>query len=290
MHQTLGTPPLLMFSLGRGHLSSQLSRLATGVGFHQFPLDSGAHPGLSHTALAIRTIVRKRKELRDLSVDSSSSNYWRLIAWASAASIFAIPMTCLGIFLNVSSTHVNPWVSWADTHRESPRVFQYPRILMDPMAAISLELCRWTSIYSAFAFFAFFGTAEAAKKRYRLLASTLAKLLGYTASAEGAATPAPDVYAPLRFAPRTFTAQQVESISGSSRFSDKLTVSTVINECDLELRPYNSTEQPTPSSSSGPHVDAVPRVPEPVLGLPLVGMAVPNIAKAIHRNGALDRV
>ncbi|KAF9786731.1 hypothetical protein BJ322DRAFT_1051608 [Thelephora terrestris] len=80
-----------------------------------------------------------------------------------------------------------------------------------------LDSIRWAIVVSAFCFFGLFGFADEAKKNYRLLASTLAKSLGYTAFTERAATSGPGVDVSLHFSPRTFVTQQTES-RGASRF------------------------------------------------------------------------
>ena len=36
-------------------------------------------------------------------------------------------------------SEVRPWVSWVDTHWGYSRVFQFPRVLLDPVSAYSLE-------------------------------------------------------------------------------------------------------------------------------------------------------
>ena len=290
MRQPLGTPLLLTPSFTRGHLSSRSSQLAMGVSFDQTSLASSAHPGPLYSALAIRASFKRRAEFRNLNPDLTCSSYWRLIALTSATSILAIPMASLDISLKVSLGQVIPWVSWAETHRGYFRVSQYPRALMDPADVLSLELCRWVAICSAFVFFGFFGFSKVAKKNYRLLASTLAKLFGCTAFVEGAAASASGVDMSLRFAPGTFATRQTELRRGSYLFSDKLPVSTTIGECNIGLQPCSSVGQLTSPSPSGPHVGFVPRVPEPVLGLPSVGMPVPYTSKGIYRNRALDQV
>ena len=289
MHQPLGTPLLLTSSFSRGHLSSQLSRLATGVSFDQISFASSAHPGLLNSALAIRAFFRRRKELRDLDADFIHSNYWRLVALASFDYIFTIPMASWNISLGVSWGRLSPWVSWDDTHWGYSRVFQYPRILMNPVEVLSLEVTRWMPIFCAFAFFGFFGFADEAKKNYRLLASTLAKLLGHTVFAEGVTTSAPGVDMSLHFAPGTSATQQTESRRDSDSFSDKLSVSTTINESDPKFQPLSSVEQPTSFGSSSPRVYMAPQVPEPVFELPL-RRPVPDDTRPIRLGDALDQV
>jgi pheromone a factor receptor len=162
---------------------------------------------------------------------------------------------------------------------------------MLPVQRLALELDRWAIVISAFCFFGFFGFTDEARKNYRLLASTLAKSLGYTAFTERAATSdPPGVDVSLHFASHTFVTQQTESRGDSSSFSDRSSISAAVNECDVKLQPHSSVEELTSSNSPSLHIDIVPRVPEPVLELPLERMFVPDTTKAAHPNGALDQV
>ncbi|KAF9786680.1 STE3-domain-containing protein [Thelephora terrestris] len=236
-------------------------------------------------ALTIRAFFQRRKQLRDLDADFTRRNYWRLIALASIDYIFTIPIASWTLSSVSSNSRVHPWISWDDTHWGYSHVMQYPRDLLPPYQALSLELYRWTPVFCAFSFFAFFGFAEEARKNYRLLASTLAKLIGYTAFTEGAATTGPGVDMSLQFASRTFATQQTESIMGPDVFSDKPSISSAADERDLNLRPHSAMEQQISSSSSSPRIEVVPRVPEPALEMP-----DPVVTEAVHSDGAVDQV
>jgi pheromone a factor receptor len=260
-----------------------------GGKFLSVSLATSTHPGHLRPALATRAFLRRRKQLKDLDADFDYSNYWRLIAIASVDFFFVIPLSSWNIALGVLVGGVRPWISWDDTHWGYSRVDQYPKVSMVPLQILSLELDRWSIVFTAFTFFGFFGFAEEARKNYRLLASTLAKPLGYTLFTEGKATSGPVINTSLHFASHAFPTQQTESKSDSDSFSDKPSISTAADECDVKLQPYYSTNQPASFGSLSPHINAVPQVPEPVLELPLARF-VPDATKAVHPNGALDRV
>ena len=209
---------------------------------------------------------------------------------ASLDYTFVIPLSSWNIILNVLWGRVNPWVSWADTHWEYSSVIQHPRASIVLVQTLALELDRWSVVASASLFFCFFGFTDEAKKNYHLLVSTLAKILGYTALTEDVATSGPSVDMSLHFAPHTFATQQTESKSDSDSFSEKPSISTATNECELKLQPHYFMEQSASFISLSPHIDVVPRDPEPILELPLARRSVPDTTKAVHPNGALDQV
>lgn len=135
---------------------------------------------------------------------------------------------------------------------------------MNPTLVCSLELNRWIIVFTAFVFFGFFGFTGEARKNYRLLASTLAKLLGYTEFAEGAIAPSQPVDLSLHFVSRTVNTQHTETKRNPDLFSNELSVSVAMNEEDLKAQLYPVMEPPT---LSGPPVDNAPRIPEPALKL-----------------------
>ena len=124
--------------------------------------------------------MRRRKEFKDLITANGSltySHYWRLVALASVDFCFTIPLGTFFFVLNVKSG-VAPWISWDDTHWGYSRVFQFPTVVPDdhPMFFLSYVINQWTTVLCAFLFFGF---ASEAMENYRLLASTVAKRLGF---------------------------------------------------------------------------------------------------------------
>lgn len=161
---------------------------------------------------------------------------------------------------------------------------------MSPTLVRSLELNRWSIVLSAFVFFGFFGFTGEARKSYRLLASTLAKLLGYAEFAEGATAPSQRVDLSLHFASRTINTQHTETKRDSDSLSNKLSVSVAMNEEDLKAQLYSATEPPTLSGLSSLPVDNAPRIPEPALKPPFVWRVSISDALKLRSSDALDQV
>jgi pheromone a factor receptor len=244
--------------------------------------------------------MKRRKQFRDLITANSNltySRYWRLVALASLDFCFTIPFATWGVVGPALWSDVRPWVSWADTHWGYSRVFQFPKVLLDPVTSFSLETTRWAAVLCAFCFFGFFGFADEARKNYRLLASTITKRFGYTTFSESTIS---DSMVKSGTGSKTgvslpvFITQQIESKRDSfDSYSDKLSTSIILNDCDLKVQPYSPTEQSTSSSSSSmiSPVDEVPREPESVLDPTSVRRpSVPDAPKSVFPDSALDQV
>ena len=319
-HRPHGTLHLLTFSFTPGLSPSPSSRLPMAVSHHPLFLHFGRSSGVL-LALTIRAFMKRRKQFRDLITANSNltySRYWRLVALASLDFIFTIPFATWGVVGPALWSEVRPWVSWADTHWGYSRVFQFPRVLLDPVSAYSLETTRWAAVLCAFCFFGFFGFADEARKNYRALASTITKRFGYTTFSESAISDSyVHSFTSFRFRPclltyplysmvksstgsktgvslPVFITQQIESKRDSfDSYSDKLSTSIVINDYDLKAQPYSPTEQSTSSSSSSmiSPIDEVPRVPESVLDPTSARRpSVPDAPKSVFPDSALDQV
>jgi len=254
----------------------------------------------TYGALTIRAFMKRRKQFRDLITANSNltySRYWRLVALASLDFCFTIPFATWGLVGPALWSDVRPWVSWADTHWGYSRVFQFPKVLLDPVTSFSLETTRWAAVLCAFCFFGFFGFADEARKNYRLLASTITKRFGYTTFSESTIS---DSMVKSGTGSKTgvslpvFITQQIESKRDSfDSYSDKLSTSIILNDCDLKVQPYSPTEQSTSSSSSSmiSPVDEVPREPESVLDPTSTRRpSVPDAPKSVFPDSALDQV
>lgn len=185
---------------------------------------------------------------------------------------------------------VSPWVSWADTHSGYSRVFEIPRSVLDQntVTVSTYEIGRWTPVLGAYLFFGFFGFTDEARRNYRLLASTVAKFLGFSMSAKKTPTPNSRVVDhPLSFALPTFNTQRTVSRTDSDSFSDNF--STAANKLGLGVQYHSPAKQP--SSSTSLSIDEVPRVPEPVLSPPSVRRPfVPGDPRFVHLCDGLDRL
>ena len=217
-------PPLTSFSSGYGPSSLRSPPLVTGVSFHPLPTTSGIYPGPLHLARTIHSFVKRRRRLRDIITSNSNLNYdyyWRLFTLASLDFCITIPLSLWDMIYR--ATHgAFPWVSQATVHSS---VYQVPKALQDqyPFLTWGPEVSRWIAILYAFVFFAFFGSAEEAKNNYRLLASTIAKLLGCTTPNRSSAIP--DMRAngrsrdpPLRFVCPVSSTRQTGSSGDSYLF------------------------------------------------------------------------
>ena len=175
--------------------------------------------------------------------------YWRLIALSSADFCFTIPMALQSIIVN-SLLGVHPWISWVDTHSNYSRVLQVPRALLDlhPIDVYSIEISRWAAVLCAFVFFGFFGFAGEARKNYILLASVIAKPLGWTTFAGTVEAPA-CVRSSLHFAsvhlPPGYATQQ-SALSSSSSVISTTEKDLQASETALNLE---SLKRPSPSGS-----------------------------------------
>ncbi|TFK65312.1 fungal pheromone STE3G-protein-coupled receptor [Pluteus cervinus] len=96
------------------------------------------------------------------------SRYFRLMALAMVEMMCTTPLAIFVIWLNATTTPIEPWVSWADTHFDYERVEQIPSIIWrgNHLMVISFELTRWAAPFCAITFFCFFGFAQEARRNY----------------------------------------------------------------------------------------------------------------------------
>ncbi|KAJ3568207.1 hypothetical protein NP233_g5865 [Leucocoprinus birnbaumii] len=132
----------------------------------------------SYCVLTLRAIVLRRLEFtRILSAHPSITpwRYFRLMALATSDLLFTMPLAAFVIWLNVTTTPIEPWRGWADTHFDFSRVNQYPALFWrrDPKIVASMEFTRWLVPACALIFFAFFGVADEARRNYVVVFKTL---------------------------------------------------------------------------------------------------------------------
>ncbi|KAF8149601.1 GPCR fungal pheromone mating factor, partial [Mycena galopus ATCC 62051] len=110
------------------------------------------------------------------------NRYFRLMALASLELIITLPLVTYILYLNISSSPIQPWISWAYTHSDFSRVEQVPAMLWrsSPHLQTPIEVTRWSGVLCSITFFAFFGFIAEARMHYRLAFWTIAKRCGLT--------------------------------------------------------------------------------------------------------------
>ncbi|KAI0040542.1 STE3-domain-containing protein [Auriscalpium vulgare] len=134
-------------------------------------------------ALTLRAFFRQRAQFKDVVSSHSSltvNRYFRLMALATMEFVITIPICSYGIYLGLSTNSVSPWRGWADTHFDYGQIGQVPSVLwrMNRNNEISIELTRWSVVFTAFVFFGFFGFAMEARKNYHKAYLFVAQRLG----------------------------------------------------------------------------------------------------------------
>ncbi|KAI6011502.1 pheromone A receptor-domain-containing protein [Pisolithus marmoratus] len=80
----------------------------------------------------IRELALRRaqfKELLSANRNVSSSRYFRLMGLAAIEVLGTIPIGAYIIYLNVTISPIQSWISWANTHYDFSRVAQYPSVV-----------------------------------------------------------------------------------------------------------------------------------------------------------------
>jgi pheromone a factor receptor len=113
----------------------------------------------------------------------SRSRYLRLMTISLADVFGTIPLATF-IIVSYAKGGVDPWKSWADTHRHYSVVIQVAGFVWKniPEVARSLEVYRWSLVACAFLVFALYGFAVEAREHYYRLYKFLARCIGYSMS------------------------------------------------------------------------------------------------------------
>ncbi|CAL1697588.1 unnamed protein product [Somion occarium] len=135
-----------------------------------------------YCVLTLRAFSKRRAQFSEFLSSKTSlspNRYFRLMALATTELLCTTPISLYGMILNLTASHVHPWISWEDTHSNYSKVAQYPALLwrMDRSSVIGFEMTRWAPFACALVFFAFFGFADEARRNYRQALSAIAKLL-----------------------------------------------------------------------------------------------------------------
>jgi len=135
-----------------------------------------------YAILSIAAFNTSRTQFNDLLSSHSnltSSRYVRLMCLAGVELLCTVPMGCYVLYRNSQNNAIRPWTSWERVHWRFSRVDNVPAAIWraDPYAG-SVELTRWLGIICAIIFFAFFGFADEARKRYRSAMQSITKRVG----------------------------------------------------------------------------------------------------------------
>ncbi|KAJ6470316.1 putative transmembrane pheromone receptor [Mycena sanguinolenta] len=153
-----------------------------------------------YAILTLRAFLQRRAQFSQfLSLNSglTTTRYFRLMALASVELFISLPIVTYALYLNISHSPIEPWISWSNVHADFSTVLQVPAIIWraDRHSQASVELTRWTGVIGALVFFAFFGFAAEARKHYRLAFCAIVKPCGFTPPPKGA-LPFPRIHFP----------------------------------------------------------------------------------------------
>ena len=147
--------------------------------------------------MAICAFYKRRRNYMQLISSADRSRYIRLMAISSIDMLGTIP---LGTYYIVSSAKggVVPWKSWAHVHSHYSAVVQVAAFIWKNIhvAAVNLEMFRWSLVACSFIFFALFGFSGEAREHYYSLYKTLARSIGKSTSTPHGVPPACAVYLP----------------------------------------------------------------------------------------------
>jgi len=129
--------------------------------------------------------MRRRAQFSQFITSNTSltiNRYFRLMSLATIELLFNIPLSVYGLYLNITGRPFYKWKSWADIHSGWYTIDVYPAKLWrsNQQMVVNFELSRWSLIFCALIFFAFFGFADEARKNYRAAYWAVAKRFGIT--------------------------------------------------------------------------------------------------------------
>ena len=127
--------------------------------------------------------MRRRAQFSQFITSNTSltiNRYFRLMSLATIELLFNIPLSVYGLYLNITGRPFYKWKSWADIHSGWYIIDVYPAKLWrsNQQMVVNFELSRWSLIFCALIFFAFFGFADEARKNYRAAYWAVAKRFG----------------------------------------------------------------------------------------------------------------
>ncbi|KAI0656225.1 STE3-domain-containing protein [Cubamyces menziesii] len=125
-----------------------------------------------YCVLTLLEFNRRRAQFNEFLSSKRSSltlgRYFRLMALSTTSLLLMIPISSYGIYLNVTTQPLGPWVSWSDTHFDFDRIEQVAAVMWrsSHTSVVVHELNRWLSPACAFIFFMYFGVASEARRNY----------------------------------------------------------------------------------------------------------------------------
>ncbi|KAJ7085486.1 pheromone receptor Rcb3 B45 [Mycena belliarum] len=218
----------------------------------------------TYSILTIRAFMKRRAQFNQFLSSNAAltaNRYFRLMALATIELVCNTPISSYGLYLNVTQSPIQPWISWANTHFDFFTIEQVPAIFWraNHNSVVAIELSRWSQIFCAFLFFGFFGFAAEARKHYRLAFWAVATRCGVQRPADGklpialpwsktkSSTPSAAALQAVSL-PRTPAKRRPDSLSPS--LAD---TSTDFDDTDAGLEKGKSSYLlPTPSSGSSP--------------------------------------
>ncbi|KAG1751799.1 pheromone A receptor-domain-containing protein [Suillus lakei] len=137
-----------------------------------------------YCVLTLHAFMKRRAQFSAfLSSNASLSvnRYFRLMALATLELLCTTPISAYGIYINIADNPLEPWKGFADAHYNYSRIGQYPSVIwrMNSLTIVSTQLTRWSLVFCAISFFAFFGLADEARKNYCKTFWAIAKLFGF---------------------------------------------------------------------------------------------------------------
>ena len=175
-----------------------------------------------HTVRTIRELAIRRaqfKEFLSTNRNLSFSRYFRLMGLAGVQILFSIPLSIVTIYLNLTTTPLQPWESWDRAHANYSEIAQLSSSLWHDSTAniFNVELSRWSVVLCSFVFFAFFGFADEARRNYRLAYAYVTKRMGLSSG--------------------TWTANRYVKSNSDSRFSDARLTNMSFPTAPAQTRP-----------------------------------------------------
>ncbi|KAK7680871.1 hypothetical protein QCA50_016181 [Cerrena zonata] len=206
--------------------------------------------------LSLLAFNKRRLQFNAFLSSSKSSltlgRYFRLMALASTELLLSIPLSTWIIYLNLTTTKLSPWVSFANTHYGFERVDQIPALLWraDRRMVVAVELGRWIDPVCALIFFAYFGFADEARRQYCAAGRWVVGMVGFGKRGSGS-----------RFGnEKAGFERQGEKVKGFGKYFHTSSTKSLDSPLPLysppppfPLTPFTPSSISTSSSFSSPH-------------------------------------